>query len=113
MRGEGSGVWEPEEAPFEVELSDEAFYGYVAISGAKAFGRVDHDLGLLATSPYLGRAYDPAYDAARPSFACRVLHCGNYGIYYSVDEAARLVFVFAIEDQRRNPAERFARLEGR
>ena len=75
------------------------------------FDHVDGDLELLATFPEIGQAYDPAYEAMRPLFACRVLYCEHYGIYYRVDEASRTVTVSAIEDQRRNPLTRFESYE--
>ena len=53
----------------------------------------------------------PACNAAQPPFACRVLCCEHYGIYYRVDETDRAVTVFAIEDQRRNPLTRFESYE--
>lgn len=97
-----------ERAPYGVVLTDEAFSAYAGLPTERLFKRVDHDLGLLEKTPYLGREYDPAYEAARPPFPCRVLYCGHYGIYYRVVEDARTVVVFAIEDQRRNPVERFS-----
>lgn len=96
---------------YTVILTDEAFSSYVALPTARLFAHVDKDLGLLETLPYLGQAYDPAYDAARPPFECRVLYCEHYGIYYRVNEEARTVTIFAIEDQRRNPLGRFASYE--
>ncbi|HJF65263.1 MAG TPA: hypothetical protein K8U77_03995 [Slackia equolifaciens] len=52
----------------EALLTDEAFYAFASLPTTHAFERVSHDLGLLETTPYLGRNYDPAYDAARPPF---------------------------------------------
>ncbi len=95
----------------EVALTDEAFYSYAAIPSEKAFARVGQDIGLLEHTPYLGRVYDPAYDASRPPFPCRVLYCGHYGIYYRVDEDAERVTVFAVVDQRRDLERRFASRE--
>lgn len=100
-----------EAAPFEVELTDEAFYAYVSLPTERLFDHVDHDLELLATTPELGQHYDPAYEAMRPAFDCRVLYCEYFGIYYHIDDASRKVIVFALEDQRRNPLDRFASYE--
>lgn len=100
-----------EEPSFEVVLTDEAFYAFAALPTERAFDHVDHDLSLLETTPELGQTYDPAYDATRPPFACRVLYCDRYGIYYRIDEAKHRVVVFAIEDQRRNPLTRFESYE--
>ncbi len=96
-----------EEGTFEIEVTDEAFLSYASIPSERVFSHVEADIGLLGTTPFLGREYDPVYEAARPDFPCRVLYCEYYGIYYRVDEAIRRVIVFAIEDQRRNPANRF------
>lgn len=97
-----------EQMPYNVTLTDEAFYAYASIPSEKVFQHVDSDLGLLETTPYLGRSYDPVYDVARPPFPCRILYCEYYGIYYRIDESKRAVIVFAIEDQRRNPENRFS-----
>lgn len=96
---------------FEVRLTDEAFYAYAALPTERVFAHVDNDLDPLAITPELGQVYDPAYDAAKPPFTCRVLYCEQYGIYYHVDETERAVIVFAIEDQRRNPLTRFESYE--
>lgn len=96
---------------YEVQLTDEAFYAYSSLPGKRLFDRLDRDLELLETTPYIGREYDPAYDASRPPFPCRVLYCGCYGIYYRVYEESFRVVVFAIVDQRRDPLSRFAGFE--
>lgn len=93
--------------PYEVRLTDEAFYALASLPSDRLLEHVEHDLILLETTPYLGEKYDPAYEAACPPFPCRVLFCEHLGIYYSVDGAKQCVSVFAIEDQRRNPTERF------
>ena len=96
---------------FSVGLTDEAFYALATLPSERLFLHVDHVIGLLGTSPYLGREYDPVYDTTRPPFPCRVLFCEQYGIYYRVHEEAFRVTIFAIVDQRRNPTERFDRFE--
>lgn len=100
-----------EQGIFEVVLTDEAFFTYASIPSDRTFDHLDADLKLLGTTPELGRIYDPAYKATRPPFPCRVFYCEKYGIYYRVDEDARTVLVFAIEDQRRNPENRFSTYE--
>lgn len=95
----------------QVLITDEAFYSFVALPSERTFAHVQNSISLLANTPYLGRIYDPAYDAQRPPFECRVLYCESYGIYYAVDDGARTVTVFALEDQRRNPQARFSALE--
>lgn len=106
-----SSCSEEDRPDFEVLLTDEAFYAFASLPTTHAFERIDCDLGLLETTPYLGRDYDPAYDATRPPFPCRVLFSGYYGIYYQVDDDAERVVVFAIVDQRRDPANRFTGFE--
>lgn len=100
-----------EREAYGVSLTDEAFYTYASIPSERVFEHVGRKLELLGTTPELGRVYDPAYEAKRPPFACRVLYCEHYGIYYRVDDANRSVLVFAIEDQRRNPEARFSHYE--
>ena len=84
---------------------------YSTLSTDRAFNRVDHDLELLETTPYLGREYDPVYEAQRPPFPCRVFYSLQYGIYYRVYEEDLRVVVFAIVDQRADPAARFSGFE--
>ena len=36
-----------------------------------------------------------------------VAYAGHYGIYYEVCETKRVVYVYYIEDQRRDPRSRF------
>ena len=97
-----------DDAPlYEVELTDEAFYAYATLSPERLFRHVDNELDLLRHFPELGEAYDPAYPASRPPFPCRVLYCEHLGIYYRIDEGSRKVIVIALEDQRRNPLNRF------
>ncbi len=94
--------------PCEVFLTDEAYYAYAAIPSDALFEHIGDDMGLLESTPYIGREYGPAYEAMKPPFECRVLFCEHYGIYYSVDDEACAVTIFAVEDQRRNPQDRFA-----
>lgn len=109
--GEGS-LFENEDWPeFSVALTDEAFYALAALPTDRLFLHVEQNLELLKTSPYLGREYDPVYEATRPPFPCRVLLCEHYGIYYRVYESDLRITVFAIVDQRRNPMERFDRFD--
>lgn len=96
---------------YQVILTDEAFYALTALPSDRLFQHVSHDLELLETTPELGRVYDPVYEAVTPPFACRVLFCENYGIYYRLNSETRTLTVFAIEDQRRNPLGRFAAYE--
>lgn len=96
---------------YQVILTDEAFYAFSTLPSERLFCHIDNDLGLLETTPELGREYDPVYDAVRPPFPCRVLYCEQYGIYYKLDDESKTVLVFAIEDQRRNPARRFDTFE--
>ncbi|BAK45000.1 type II toxin-antitoxin system RelE/ParE family toxin [Eggerthella sp. YY7918] len=100
-----------ESVRYQVNMTDEAFYAYTALPTDRIFSHVDKNLSLLETTPELGHEYDPAYPAARPPFACRVLYCENYGVYYRIDTDTRTVVVFAIEDQRRNPLGRFSSYE--
>lgn len=97
-----------EPARFEVLMSDEAYLTFVALPSDRLFEHVAHNIQLLETSPLLSRIYDPAYEAKRPPFECRILYCEHYGIYYVVDDDALTIHVLAIEDQRRNPLNRLS-----
>ena len=71
------------------------------------YQRVGAMLKVLGSYPYYGEEYDPYYKAARPAVGCRVLFVGRYGVYYTVDDDARIVTVLAIQSSRRNPKSRF------
>ena len=103
---------EDAESPtYTVTMTDEAFYAYYALPSRRVVEHVKRNLRLLESSPDLGRVYDPAYEAKSPPSPCRVLYCGHYGIYYRVDDKAKTVTVIALEDQRRNPLDRFSSLK--
>lgn len=92
---------------YEVQLTDEAVYDLADIVPDAVYQRVGAMLRVLGSYPYYGEEYDPYYKAARPAADCRVLFVGRYGVYYTVDDEARIVTVLAIEDSRRNPEGRF------
>lgn len=96
---------------FKIALTDEAYFAYASLPSERLLKRMTNDIGLLACTPLLGRTYNPAYEAKRPPFPCRVLYCEHYGIYYGVNDDESLVTIFAIEDQRRNPRKRFSSFE--
>lgn len=93
--------------PYEVRLSEAAEVMYRSLSSDKAFPKIRKMLDLLDTVPEIGRVYDPDYPAARPDMEMRVTYAERYSIYYVVEESAKLVRVLFIEDQRRNPLNRF------
>lgn len=99
------------EENFNVILSDDALFVFTRIPTDTEYSVVDSTLELLQSSPYLGRIYDPLYEAARPPFVMRVVYAGRYGIYYEVIENRKEVDILFIEDQRRNPNERFSDIE--
>ena len=100
---------EADGAPYHVLISDRASEALSSIrskADARAVARV---IDLLDTVPYLGRVYDPLYDAAHPDFETRVAYAGHCGVYYEVIEGEqREVHVLYIEDQRRDPLMRFS-----
>lgn len=99
--------FEEEKGPYTVKLSDLARLVYSSISSKKDFAKVRKMIHLLDTLPEIGRVYDPDYPAARPPFEIRVAFAGRYGIYYIVEEADQCVRILFIEDQRRDPLNRF------
>ena len=100
---------EADGAPYQVLISNRAFEALSSIrskADARAVARI---IDLLDTVPYLGRVYDPLYDATRPDFEARVVYAGHFGIYYEViEDEQREVHVLYIEDQRRDPLMRFS-----
>lgn len=97
--------------PFDIEMTDEAVYAYSAVQPDEVYARIGSLIDFLAGHPYYGEEYDPAYEAARPPIDCRVFFCARYGVYYHVDEERRLITVLAIENQRRNPMNRFSLID--
>lgn len=93
--------------PYEVVLSPVAEQAMRDAGSHDNRRRIDGVLTVLDTVPSIGRVYDPLYEAARPSEDVMVAYAGHYGIYYEVLEKARIVYVYYIEDQRRNSMSRF------
>ena len=100
---------EHNEAPYRVQMTDEAVYAYASIPADNIYHRMGELLKTLGNFPYYDQEYDPYYEAGRPPIPCRVMFCGRYGIYHVNDES-RIVTVLAIEDERRNPRNRFQNL---
>lgn len=96
-----------DQALYEVIIAPVAERALHRVASKADLRGIDRVLLILDTAPYIGRLYDPLYDAARPDGEVRVVYAGHYGVYYEVDEAAREVRVLFIEDQRRDPLRRF------
>ena len=66
-------------------------------------------IDLLGRLPELGHDYRPGPGDDDLPFACREYHLpdSSKSIYYTIDHSAFTVNVFALIDQRRNPAYRF------
>ena len=96
-----------ETAPYTVTMGPLAETASSFVTSKKDIARIKKMLLLLDTVPYIGQVYDPDYPASRPPFSMRMVFAGRYGIYYVVDEAEKQVYVLFIEDQRRDPLNRF------
>ncbi len=96
-----------EQPPYRVILAPTAAAALPTITAKSHRAKVRKMLRVLDTVPEIGRVYDPDYPAARPPFEMRVAYAGRYGIYYTVVEADHEVRVLFIEDQRRDPLNRF------
>lgn len=94
-------------APYTVILSPAAVIEYKDIPTVRDFNKVRKLVELLDILPEIGHIYDPDYPAARTPFEMRVAYAGRYGIYYVIDEPSHEVRVLFIEDQRRDPLNRF------
>ncbi len=92
---------------YEVILSPTAEDALMAIGSRADLRAVDNVLQALATTPLMGRTYDPLYEAAAPEEPIMVVYAGHYGIYYDIDEPGLKVNVAYIEDQRADPTKRF------
>ncbi len=99
----------PNEAlgPYRVTLTENAKRASTYVKARSDIDKVKKILRILDTLLEIGRVYDPDYEAMRLPFEVRVAYAGRYGVYYTVDEEEHQVIVFAIEDQRRNPLNRF------
>ena len=91
---------------YEVHLTETSLESYLAIPDAR-LEKGDAALDALAVFPGIGVAYDPLYPAARPPFEVSVLYADRYGIYYSTDERAKVVYIRYVEDERMDPRLRF------
>lgn len=96
---------------YAVSLSNNALHVYLAISSSADAKAVDSMLGLLGFFPRLGHLYEPLYEAARMPFDLYVAYAGHYGIYYEISDDVRRVDVVFIEDQRRDPNNRFSDIQ--
>ncbi len=105
--------YDPPEEPvvYEVFMTESAKRTAASIVSRSDIAKISKMLRLLDVVPEIGRVYDPYYEAAQLPFEARVVHAGKYGIYYVVDDEKRTVIVFALEDQRRNPLNRFYAIE--
>lgn len=92
---------------YAVQLTDEAVYALAEIPSEAMATRISALLSHLSRFPRYGVAFDPAYESARPPVPCLMCYCGTFGIYYHVDDEERVVTIFAIEDERRDPMSRF------
>lgn len=92
---------------YEVIISPTALEAMVRITSKADRERIDKVLCILDTVPGIGRVYDPLYEAARPEEPVMVVYAGHYGIYYEASDVRDEVYVYYIEDQRRDPLSRF------
>lgn len=97
-----------EAQPYQVLLTEGAKQAYKRIPSGKALNRLDRMLDVLDTVPDIGSVYRPLYEAATPPFELKVVYADHYGIYYRVLEEVGQVHVYYIEDQRRDPLNRFS-----
>lgn len=94
-------------APYDVILSPTAEQTMWNVASQVDRKLIDGVLTVLDTVPHIGRLYDPLYEAAKPPEDVLVAYAGHYGIYYEISEEEKAVWVYYIEDQRRDPLGRF------
>lgn len=92
---------------YEVIVSPTALEAMANIASRADRARIDSVLCILDTVPGIGRTYDPLYEAAKPEEPVMVAYAGHYGIYHEVSDEREEVYVYYIEDQRRDPLSRF------
>lgn len=92
---------------YEVIVAPSALETITSIASKADRARIDRVLCILDTVPGIGRTYDPMYEASRPEEPVMVAYAGHYGIYYEISDERSEVYVYYIEDQRRDPLSRF------
>lgn len=98
--------------PYFVEFADDALFVYLHITSVVEVNAIDREMSLLGAFPYAGVRYEPCYPAAVPSEPLRVIYAGHHALYYKVADETKVVTIVYIEDQRRDPANRFTDIEG-
>ena len=93
---------------FSIEVANDA-QSFLRGLNERAVIKVAHSIDLLATTPFIGRVYDPEFESATPPDGCRRLMVAgtNIEIFYMVDEEEARVKVIYIDDARMNPLTRF------
>ncbi|WP_172135433.1 hypothetical protein [Adlercreutzia sp. ZJ473] len=78
-----------------------------------AYARIEHIVDLLENFPYLGRPYNPTYDAALPPIECMQMLVSKtrYALYYMIDEKAKEIIFFYLGDTRQDPLTMFSDVE--
>lgn len=119
-RAEGSDAWpgyglarasegaDDGDRSYEVIVARRALDVIASIGSKADAAAVSRAIDLLDTVPWIGRSYDPLYEAARPDFDLLVVYAGHFGIYYQVDDEGLRVYVLFVEDQRADPLRRFS-----
>ncbi|MEG0620864.1 MAG: hypothetical protein RR477_07025 [Raoultibacter sp.] len=71
--------------------------------------KIEHTIELLKTTPGIGALYRPAYAAAMPPMPCQwtAVPFAHFALYYIVDETAKTVTLYYLDNTKRNPLTRF------
>lgn len=77
------------------------------IASKKDVERLLIRLDALKIFPYMGTSYNPMYPSSMPPHELKVTYVSHYGIYYSIVENDKLVYVEYIEDSYKNPFNKF------
>lgn len=81
---------------------------YESIGSAHYLDLLNKALDVLFVFPEAGHRYDPLFEAARPPFEVLEFFTERHGIYYSLMEDERVLYVRFIEDLRADPGGRFS-----
>lgn len=94
--------------PFSLTIT-RSVLDILAEGGEALEGKFFDCVDLIGSFPEIGGAYIPQDGDDEPPIPCRRYHIldTHKTIYYSVDREREEVRVFALVDQRRNPAYRF------
>ena len=93
---------------YTIEVSSDA-KAYLQTLPGTVLDKAIHSIDLLATTPFLGREYNPEYESATAPVPCRMLTVPRTTaqLFYVIDDKGKRVVIVWAGDARMNPVNRF------